>query len=104
MNQELTNNPFNPLTPPKVFDEIKVSLASPERIVQIRQNRLLSLKADDSSSYVDREAVANEVAASRKLFAKHRWPVIDVTRRSIEETAAAIVELHREHRLKFIAV
>jgi regulator of PEP synthase PpsR (kinase-PPPase family) len=79
-------------------------LASPERIVQIRQNRLLSLKADDSSSYVDREAVANEVAASRKLFAKHRWPVIDVTRRSIEETAAAIVELHREHRLKFIAV
>ncbi|MGY2051662.1 pyruvate, water dikinase regulatory protein [Methylobacterium sp. JK268] len=78
-------------------------LASPERIVQIRQNRLLSLKADDSTAYVDRDAVANEVAASRRLFAKHRWPVIDVTRRSIEETAAAIVELHREHRLKFIA-
>jgi [pyruvate, water dikinase]-phosphate phosphotransferase / [pyruvate, water dikinase] kinase len=79
-------------------------IASPERIVQIRQNRLLSLKADDSSAYVDRDAVANEVAASRRLFAKHRWPMIDVTRRSIEETAAAIVELHREHRLKFIAV
>ncbi|ACL56273.1 pyruvate, water dikinase regulatory protein [Methylobacterium nodulans] len=78
-------------------------IASPERIVQIRQNRLLTLKADDSTAYVDREAVANEVAASRRLFARHRWPVIDVTRRSIEETAAAIVELHREHRLKFIA-
>ncbi|MFE1597694.1 pyruvate, water dikinase regulatory protein [Methylobacterium sp. ID0610] len=78
-------------------------IASPERIVQIRQNRILSLKADDSTAYVDKDAVANEVAASRRLFAKHRWPVIDVTRRSIEETAAAIVELHREHRLKFIA-
>ena len=78
-------------------------IASPERIVHIRQNRLLSLKADDSSMYVDRGAVADEVAASRKLFAKHRWPTIDVTRRSIEETAAAILDLYREHRLKFIA-
>lgn len=78
-------------------------LASPERIVQIRQNRLLSLKADDSSLYVDRSAVAEEVAACRRLCARHRWPTIDVTRRSIEETAAAILDLHREHRLKFIA-
>ncbi len=78
-------------------------IASPERIVHIRQNRLLSLKADDNSMYVDRSAVADEVAASRKLCAKHRWPTIDVTRRSIEETAAAILDLYREHRLKFIA-
>ena len=78
-------------------------IASPDRIVAIRQNRLLSLKADDSSSYVDRGAVADEVAASRRLCAKHRWPTIDVTRRSIEETAAAILDLYREHRLKFIA-
>ncbi|GEO98346.1 pyruvate, water dikinase regulatory protein [Methylobacterium haplocladii] len=78
-------------------------IASPERIVHIRQNRLLSLKADDNSMYVDRSAVADEVAASRKLCAKYRWPTIDVTRRSIEETAAAILDLYREHRLKFIA-
>ena len=77
-------------------------LASPERIVQIRQNRLLSLKADDTSLYVDRDAVADEIAACRKLCSRHRWPTIDVTRRSIEETAAAILDLHREHRLKFI--
>ncbi len=70
--------------------------------MQIRQNRLLSLKADDSSLYVDRSAVADEIAACRRLCAKHRWPTIDVTRRSIEETAAAILDLHREHRLKFI--
>jgi hypothetical protein len=77
-------------------------IASPERIVQIRQNRLLSLKVDDNSLYVDRVAVADEVAASRKLCAKYHWPTIDVTRRSIEETAAAILDLYREHRLKFI--
>lgn len=79
-------------------------VASPDRIVQIRQNRLLSLNADDDSPYVDREAVAAEIAESRKLCARNDWPVIDVTRRSIEETAAAIIELYRAHRMKFIAL
>src|SRR5438309_2374373 len=65
--------------------------ATPERIVQIRQNRLLGLKAHrDDDQYIDRQAVAEEVAASRRLCAKHNWPLIDVTRRSIEETAAAV--------------
>ena len=77
-------------------------VASPERIVQIRQNRLLTLNADSRTDYVDRIAVAEEVAASRRLFAENGWPMIDVTRRSIEETAAAILDLLREHRLKFI--
>ena len=68
--------------------------ASPERIVQIRQNRLLGLRANqDNDRYVDRQAVAEEVAFSRKLCAKHGWPLIDVTRRSIEETAAAVMAL-----------
>lgn len=104
-----TNIPLIPgVPPPAILETLRQPLivgliASPERIVQIRQNRLLSLKADDSSSYVDRDSVANEIASSRRLFARNRWPVIDVTRRSIEETAAAIVDLHREHRLKFIA-
>jgi [pyruvate, water dikinase]-phosphate phosphotransferase / [pyruvate, water dikinase] kinase len=79
-------------------------IASPERIVQIRQNRLLSLRADENTSYVDQEAVAEEIAHSRRLFTRNGWPVIDVTRRSIEETAAAILDLYRDHRLKFIAV
>jgi regulator of PEP synthase PpsR (kinase-PPPase family) len=78
-------------------------VASPDRIVQIRQNRLLSLKADDDTDYVDRERVAEEIAMSRRLCSKHNWPMIDVTRRSIEETAAAILDLYRDHRLKFIA-
>ncbi len=79
-------------------------LASPERIVQIRQNRLLSLNvADRETSYVDRMSVAEEIATSRRLFAQHGWPSIDVTRRSIEETAAAIIDLHKAHKMKFIA-
>jgi len=68
--------------------------ASPERIVQIRQNRLLGLHAEhDADDYVDREAVAAEVASARKLCNKHNWPIIDVTRRSIEETAAEVMSL-----------
>lgn len=73
--------------------------ASPERIVQIRQNRLLGLNAHrDDDLYVDRQAVAEEIALSRKLCARHNWPVIDVTRRSIEETAAAVLSLLAERR------
>ena len=79
-------------------------VASPERIVQIRQNRILALKASDDTDYTDRERVAEELALSRRLCARHKWPMIDVTRRSIEETAAAILDLYRDHRLKFIAV
>ncbi len=104
-----TNIPLIPgMPPPQVLETVRKALivglvATPERIVQIRQNRLLSLNADDDTSYVDREAVAEEIAASRRLFARSGWPVIDVTRRSIEETAAAIIDLYRDHRLRFIA-
>ena len=73
-------------------------IASPERIVQIRQNRLLGLKASQDADYVDRQAVAEEIAFSRKLCGRHNWPIIDVTRRSIEETAAAIMSLLAERR------
>jgi regulator of PEP synthase PpsR (kinase-PPPase family) len=73
--------------------------ASPERIVQIRQNRLLGLKAHhDDAQYIDRKSVAEEIAFSRKLCARHNWPSIDVTRRSIEETAAAVMSLLAERR------
>jgi regulator of PEP synthase PpsR (kinase-PPPase family) len=73
--------------------------ASPERIVQIRQNRLLGLNAHrDDAQYIDRKSVAEEIAFSRKLCARHNWPSIDVTRRSIEETAAAVMSLLAERR------
>jgi regulator of PEP synthase PpsR (kinase-PPPase family) len=78
-------------------------IATPERIIQIRQNRLEALNADLNSPYVDRAAVCDEVAQARRLFSQHGWAVIDVTRRSIEETAAAIIDLHRVHRAKLEA-
>jgi hypothetical protein len=73
--------------------------ASPERIVQIRENRLLGLKAHRADDqYIDKSAVAEEVAYSRRLCGKFGWPSIDVTRRSIEETAAAVMRLLSERR------
>jgi regulator of PEP synthase PpsR (kinase-PPPase family) len=78
--------------------------ASPERIVQIRQNRVLGLRAHhDADQYIDRKAVAEEVAYSRRLCARHNWPSIDVTRRSIEETAAAVMKLLAERRRQPVA-
>jgi [pyruvate, water dikinase]-phosphate phosphotransferase / [pyruvate, water dikinase] kinase len=79
-------------------------IASPERIVQIRQNRLLGLRADgDDQAYVDPDAVAEEIAFSRRLCARHNWPLIDVTRRSIEETAAAVLALLAARRRQPVA-
>ena len=103
------NVPFVPHVPlPSNLDHLRRPLvvgliASADRIVQIRQNRLLSLNANSETEYVDRTAVAEELAASRRLFAERGWATIDVTRRSIEETAAAVLDLYRAHRLKFIA-
>lgn len=71
-------------------------VASPDRIAEIRRNRVRFLADRDMGTYVDREEIAREVRDSRRLFAKHGWPVIDVTRRSIEETAATIIKLYSD--------
>jgi len=95
-----------PLVPgiahPSALETVKKPLvvglvASPERIVQIRQNRLLTLNAPENSPYIDKTSVTEEIAYSRRLCARNNWPMIDVTRRSIEETAAGIIDLHRNH-------
>ena len=72
--------------------------ASPARLVQIRRNRLLMLNQEPKTAYVDIANVKAEIAEARKLFSRHAWPVIDVTRRSIEETAAAIFQLYTRFR------
>ena len=71
--------------------------ANPERLVQIRRNRLLALKEKAETDYVNVDAVRDEIIYARKLIAKHGWQMIDVSRRSIEETAAAILNLYQEH-------
>lgn len=70
---------------------------TPERLVEIRRNRLRMLHQDVETDYVDLERVTEEVLAARRLFAKQGWPVIDVTRRSIEEVAAAILQQLSRH-------
>jgi regulator of PEP synthase PpsR (kinase-PPPase family) len=77
--------------------------ATPERLIQVRQNRLLTMGAEPGSAsgnddYIDRESVADEVAYARKLSAKFSWAQLDVTRRSIEETAAAIMKLFTDRQ------
>jgi regulator of PEP synthase PpsR (kinase-PPPase family) len=71
---------------------------APRRLVEIRRNRLLSLNQKTETAYVDEERVEKEVAFARRIFSDNGWPVIDVTRRSIEETAAAIIKLYTERQ------
>ena len=71
---------------------------SADRLIQVRRNRLLSLNQAPQTAYVDEDAVAKELAFARRMFADNGWPVIDVTRRSIEETAAAVIALVNERR------
>jgi len=71
---------------------------APERLVQVRRNRLLSLSQSPDTDYVDSDRVSEEVKYARRLSADNGWPVIDVTRRSIEETAAAVINLFNERR------
>jgi regulator of PEP synthase PpsR (kinase-PPPase family) len=87
--------------PPPILYELRNPLVvglttSPDRLVQVRRNRLLALNQAPETSYVDHDHVSAEVAFARRIFSDHGWPVIDVTRRSIEETAAAVINLYNE--------
>src|SRR3981189_3170647 len=77
--------------------------ATPERLIQVRQNRLLSMGDRDNDTYIDRQAVTDEVAFARRLSAKFNWALLDVTRRSIEETAAAILKLFTDRQRQRLA-
>jgi len=66
------------------------------RLVQVRRNRLLSLNQAPETDYVDEEAVKRETQFARRMFSDNDWPVIDVTRRSIEESAAAIINFYND--------
>jgi regulator of PEP synthase PpsR (kinase-PPPase family) len=89
--------------PPKALFGLRHPLVvglttAPERLVQVRRNRLLSLNEGTETSYVDDERVREEVQFARRMFADNGWPVIDVTRRSIEETAAAVIRFLQERK------
>lgn len=96
---KVANIPLVPESPPPPhLFELKRPLlvgltTSPDRLIAIRRNRLLTLGSAPETDYVDPDAVAKEMAYARRMFADNDWPVIDVTRRSIEETAAAVIKL-----------
>lgn len=96
---KVANVPLVPESPPpdtlyRLRNPIIVGLTtSPDRLVQVRRNRLLSLNQTPETDYVDQDRVKAEVAFARRIFADNDWPVIDVTRRSIEESAAAILNI-----------
>ncbi|MBD3770136.1 MAG: kinase/pyrophosphorylase [Rhodobacterales bacterium] len=71
---------------------------SAERLVQIRRARLISLNEDEHTIYADEDAVRDEVTQANRLFQRNKWRTIDVSRRSVEETAAAILNLLNERR------
>ena len=99
---KVANIPLVPEAPPPsnlftVQHPLVVGLTTnPDRLIQIRRNRLLALNQAPETDYVDLEAVNAELGFARRLFADNGWPVIDVTRRSIEESALAIVKLYSE--------
>jgi regulator of PEP synthase PpsR (kinase-PPPase family) len=102
---KIANIPLIPdMPPPAALEELNGPLvvglvASPQRIAQLRENRVLSLQATQPGlAYIDRKAIASEIASTRKLCARHGWPIIDVTQRSIEETATEIMQHYNEAR------
>jgi len=91
--------------PQELFDAAKTDgplviglTKTPERLIQLRRNRLRLLAEETDTDYVDPEVVRQEVAAARRLCSENNWPVVDVTRRSIEETAAAILQVYEKER------
>ena len=70
----------------------------PERLVDLRKNRMNSLKETDNKSYTNIENIKKEIADAKKTFQKYKWPSIDVTRKSVEETAASIIKIHEIYK------
>ena len=70
----------------------------PERLVDIRKNRMNSLKESENKSYTDIENIRKEVDQAKNTFRKYNWPVIDVTRKSVEETAASVIKIYEIYK------
>ena len=109
----LSNNPKTANIPfvagqklPKILDTlvnplIVGLLLNPERLVEIRKNRLINLNEVTNYNYTDNDLVYKEVAEAKKIYQQHGWPIIDVTRKSVEETSANIIKMYEQRRVKF---
>ena len=88
--------------PPEVFElssPLVVGLTNDAgNLLQVRRNRLRMMNEKDETTYVDPVAIAEEVTFAKRLFTRQNWPIIDISRRSIEETAASIIQLRAQHQ------
>ena len=75
-------------------------MASPDRIVQIREQRLMGLKQDEQTDYIDVDRVRDEMREAKRMFLKKGYKVIDVTRKSIEETSAQIINAYQARKIQ----
>ena len=85
--------------PDKLIKNPKIScviglIAEPSRLSDVRKNRINSLRENRPSEYTDVEKIISEIEVSKKLFKKYNWPIIDVTRKSVEETAASVIKIY----------
>ena len=82
---------------PKIACVVGLSTEA-ERLADIRKNRMISLRETENKSYIDLEKIREEVDEAKKTFKKYKWPVIDVTRKSVEETAASIIKIYEIYK------
>ena len=68
--------------------------AEADRLYDVRKNRLNTIKENENTNYVKLDSIQNELDFSKKAFQKYQWPIIDVTRKSVEETAASVIKIH----------
>ena len=85
--------PYNLKKNPKLACVVGLT-TEPERLVDIRRNRMNVLKETETTTYTDYEKIVKEVEEAKKLFKKYNWPTVDVTRKSVEETAASIIKIY----------
>ena len=84
---------------PKILCVVGLT-AEPSRLFEVRKNRLTALKENEKTNYTNLERIKEELDSSKKSFKKYQWPIIDVTRKSVEETAASIIKIHEIHSKK----
>ena len=82
---------------PKISCVVGLS-TEPERLVDIRKNRMSSLKETENKSYTDLDKIKKEVENAKNTFRKYKWPTIDVTRKSVEETAASVIKIYEIYK------
>ena len=89
--------------PQKLLNNPKISCvvglnAEPERLLDLRKNRMNSLKDKENKAYTDLENIKKETTEAKNTFKKYEWPSIDVTRKSVEETAASIIKIYEIYK------